>query len=215
MYSVHLTVYTAYKMLIKLYIGSRCSGNSVKDVVFVIDASSRSSLFRLIRDFTANITADLVRNSPRTAVGVILFSYTAYIKFNVQTYTNLSVLLSAINEFPLNTYQSGTDIDRALRLLLSTAQNGALGLRNDSSKVAIVITNRRHGRPSTVSSAAAALHASNIFDVYAVGIGGEVDPSTLKGIASNPDFVFFTDSFSRSGLQQLQHKIVPKLCYGT
>ena len=180
----------------------------------MIDASSRSSLFQLIREFTANITADLIRSSPRNAVGVIVFTRSVFLRFNLQTYTNLSALLSAINEIPLDLSPKGTDTVRALRFLLSSAQNGALGLRNDSSKVAIVITDGEPGRaPSAIVSAAAALHASNIFDVYAVGIGGRVDLSTLKGIASNPDFVF-TDSFSRNGLYQLHHRIVPELCYG-
>ena len=182
--------------------------------MFVIDASSRSSLFRLIREFTANITADLIRNSPKNAVGVILFTNIAYIDFNLQTYTNLSALLSAINELPLHSYQTGTNIARALTLLLSTAQNGVLGLRNDSSKVAIVITDRQPRRPSIVLSAAAALHASNIFDIYTVGVG-KADLAILKEIASSSEFVFLTDSFSRSGLQKLQHRIVPELCYGT
>ena len=181
----------------------------------MIDASSRSSLFRLLREFTANITADLIRNSPRNAFGVILFTRTPYLRFNLQTYTNSSALLSAINELPLDLSPKRTDTPRAIRFLLSSAQSGALGFRNDSSKVAIIITDGEPRRaPSSALSAAAELHASNIFDVYVVGVGDEIDPSTLKRIASNPDFAFFEDSFSRSGLQQLHHRILPELCYG-
>ena len=59
-----------------LIIGSRCSNNLVQDVVFVIDTSGSigSTRFQLIREFTANITTELIRNSPRSAVGVILFA---------------------------------------------------------------------------------------------------------------------------------------------
>ena len=182
--------------------------------MFVIDTSGSigSTRFQLIREFTASVTTELIRSSPRSAVGVILFSSTAYIRFSLQTYTSLSSLLSAINNLPYNDGPS-TDTDEALALLLSTAQNGILGLRNDSSKVAIIITDGRSSSSSATLSAAAALHASNIFDVYAVGVGG-ANLDELEGIASNPNFVFFTSSFNSTGLQLLQSRIVPQLCDG-
>ena len=194
--------------------GSRCSGNSVLDVVFVIDTSGSigSSNFQLIREFTADITTELIRNSPRSSVGVILFSNIAYIWFSLQTYTSLNSLLSAINNLPYNDGPS-TDTDEALTLLLSTAQNGVLRLRSDSSKVAIIITDGRSSSRTATLSAADRLHASSIFDVYAVGVAGAYMPE-LQGIASNPDFVFFTSSFNSSGLQQLQDRIIPQLCGG-
>ena len=196
-----------------VHIESRCSSHSAKDVVFVIDTSGSigSSRFQLIREFTANITTELIRNSPQNAVGVILFASSAYIRFNLQTYTSLNSLLSAINRLPYND-GSSIDTDEALTLLLSTAQNGALRLRSNSSKVAIVITDGRSSSSSATLSAAAALHASNIFDVYAVGVGGAYLPE-LEGIASSPEFVFFTSFFNSTSLQQIQDRILPKfLC---
>ena len=183
-------------------------------MVFVIDTSGSigSSNFQLIREFTANITAELIRNSPRSSVGVILFSSNAHIQFNLQNYTSLNSLLSAINRLPYDNGPS-TDTDEALTLLLSTAQNGALGLRSDSSKVAIVITDGQSSSRTATLSAAAALHASNIFDVYAVGIDGAYMPE-LQGIASSPEFIFFTNSFNSTGLEQLQYRIIPQLCDG-
>ena len=187
------------------------SGNSVLDVVFVIDTSGSigSSRFQLIREFTADITTELIRNSPRSSVGVILFASSAYIQFNLQTYTSLNSLLSAINNLPYSS--GGTDTAEALALLLSTAQNGLLRLRSDSTKIAIVITDGHSNSQTATLSAAARLHASNIFDVYAVGVDG-ADLTELWGIASSPDFVFFTSSFNSSGLQQLQEKLMPQLC---
>ena len=146
-----------------------------------------------------------------SAVGVILFASSAHIQFNLQTYTSLSSLLSAINQLPYSS--GGTDTAEALTLLLSTAQNGLLGLRNDSSKIAIVITDGESNNPSATLSAAAALHASNIFEVYAVGIDGAY-VSELEGIASIPEFVFFTDLFSSDSMHKLLERILPQLCNG-
>ena len=144
-------------------------------------------------------------------MGVILFNSSAHIEFSLQTYTSLSSLLLAINNLPYS--GGGTDTAEALTLLLSTAQNGVLGLRNNSTKVAIVITDGESSSSSATLSAAARLHALNIFDVYAVGVDGAYLPE-LQGIASSPDFVFFTSSFDSAGLQQLQDRLIPQLCGG-
>jgi len=182
--------------------------------VFVIDASdnnifNRPSHFQPIRELTASITTELISNSPRSAVGVITFGTNASIQFNLQAHTNLSTLLSAINQLP---YSGGrTNIAKALTLLLSGAQNGTLGLRSDSSRVAVVITDADSYSRSATLSAAAALHASNIFDVFAVGVNG-ANMTELQMIASDPELVFFANSFNSSDLQQLQDRILSQLC---
>ena len=190
--------------------GSRCVHYSVQDVVFVIDTSGSigSSRFQLIKEFTASISTALLTSS-NSAVGVILFATSAYIKLNLQTYTSLNALLSAIDDLPYN--GGGTDTAEALTLLLTTAQNGVLGLRNDSLHTAIVITDGHSNNHSATLSAAAALHASNIFDVYAVGVGG-ADFTELAVIASSSEFILYESSFSDSGFQQLQGKLLPQLC---
>ena len=193
--------------------GSRCSGSLFKEVVFVIDTSGSIgfSRFQMIRELIANITAELIHVYYRSSFGVILFNSNAHIEFNVQNYTSKSALLSAINNLPYSA--GGTNTAEALKLLLLSAQNGTLGLRNDSSKVAIVITDGQSDNRSATLSTAAALHTSNIFDVYAVGVDGAYLPE-LQAIASSPDFVFFTNSFNSTGLQQLQDRILPQLCNG-
>ena len=185
--------------------------NSVQDVVFVIDTSGSigSSRFQLIREFTGNIVIELFRQSPRTAVGVILFGSSANIQFNLRAHTSLSTLLPAISQLPYS--GGGTNTAEALQLLLSTAQNGALGLRSGSSNIAIVVTDGFSNSRSATLSAASSLHASNLFDVYAVGVDG-ADLTELQGIASSSEFVFFTNSFTSFGLQQLQERIIAELC---
>ena len=72
------------------------STNSVKDVVFVINTSGSvgSSHFQLMREFTANITADFFHSHPEVhAVRVILIDNTAHVQFHLTAHTNLSTLL--------------------------------------------------------------------------------------------------------------------------
>ena len=189
-------------------------------MVFVIDSSGYdSNSFQLIKEFTASNIAELFHNSPGSAVAVILFHSVATIQFNLQAYTSLNSLLSAINRLPY--HGGGADTAEALTLLLASAQNGTLGLRSDSSKLAIVITQSLSQYRSATLLAAEKLHASNIFDVFAVGKLGNVRAYTtysymreLLSIASGPGFIFFTSSFTSTDVQQLQGRITPQLCNG-
>ena len=164
--------------------------------------------FELIRQFTANVTTELINESPGSAVGVILFSNRAQIEFNLTAHTSLDALLSAIRKLPYN--GGGTNTADALRLLLNTAQNGGLGLRDDSLHSAIVITDGQSRNQSATNFSAKILHDSNIFDVYSVGVGG-ADLTELNRIASSPEFVFHTSSFNSDGLQQLKDDLLPHL----
>ena len=200
------------------YTGSRCSDDSVKDVLFIIDGSYSvsSSHFQLFKELTTNITTEIIHSSPRSAVGVILFDSFVYFAINLQTHNNLSVLLSDINQ--LRQFAGGKDTADALKFLSSTAQNEALGLRSDTVKVAIVLTDGASS--SSTLSTAAALHALNIFNVYAVG-GDSTNITQLESIASNPEFVYHipefdyrTFSFNTVALQQLQTNFLHQLCNG-
>ena len=172
--------------------------------------------FQLIRELVANITVELFNKSPNTSVGVILFANSAHIEFNLQTYTSLSTLLSAIDNLPYS-HGGKTDTAEALTLLLSTAKSGILRLRDDSSKIAIVITDGRSSSQSATLSAVAELHASNIFNVFAFGIG-VADQTELNAIASSPEFLFFVSTFDSADLKELIDKLLPELihpgCYG-
>jgi len=194
------------------FVECRCSPNAPLDLVFVIDDSGSIgfSRFQLIREFTANIVADVVSSSPQSRVGVILFNSNARIQFDLRDHISLSTLLPAIDPgLPYN--GGGTDTAEALRLLLSSAQNGILGIRNGIPSVAIVITDGRSNSRSATISAAALLHAANLFDVYAIGVNN-ADVSELNAIASDPDFVFFSDQFNSIGLRLLQESVIENLC---
>ena len=191
-----------------LYAGSRCSGSLAQDVVFVIDSSSSyQHIFYLAKEFVANITADLlIRNSPRNAFGMILFERDAHIEFNLQTYTNLNTLLSAINELSLSGVVN--DIPEALRYLVSTAQNGTLRLRHSTSKVVIFITSEGYRNHSATLSISTKLHSLNMFDVFAIGTSA--DRYNLQAIASRPDYAF---TFRRTtDLERIKDRILLQLC---
>jgi len=159
----------------------------------------------------ANITINLKLNSPESSIGVILFNYYPRIQFNLEAHTSLTTLLAAINSGLPYSGGYSTDTAGALRLLLSSAQDGPLGIRNETSNIAIVINGRQSNSQNSTQSAAAALHAANIFDVYAIGCGS-ADINELNIIASDPNFVYFTNFYNRFDIEKLQMNVIDQLC---
>ena len=165
----------------------------------------------MIREFVDNITINLKLNSPESSVAVILFDYTARIYFNLEAHTSLSTLSPAINPGLPYYYGYSRDTAAALRLLLSSAENGSIGIRNETSNIAIVITGGQSNSQFSTQSAAAALHAANIFDVYAIGYNG-ANVNELNTIASDPNFVYFTNFYDIYDIEELQMNITAQLC---
>ena len=192
---------------------SDCTIDVVKDIVFVIDTSSSigSFQFQMVREFVDNVTINLKLHSPESSVGIITYDNFARTYFTLGTHTSLTTLSPAINPGLPYFRGFGTNTADALRFLLSSAQNGFLGIRNETSNIAIVITDGRSDNQFSTRSAAASLHAANIFDVYAIGYGS-ADINELNTIASDPNFVYFTDFFSSFDIQQLQMNLTDQLC---
>ena len=190
-----------------------CTIDEIKDIVFVIDTSYYVGFyqFQMIREFVDNITVSLKLNSPESSVAVILYDNTARIHFNLEAHTSLSTLSPAINPGLPYYYGYGRDTAAALRLLLSSAQNGSLGIRNETSNVAIVITSGWSNNQNSTQSATAALHAANIFDVYAIGYD-RADIYELNTIASDPHFVYFTNFYNRYDIEELRMNVTDQLC---
>ena len=163
-------------------------------------------------EFVDSIAINLKLNSPESLVGVILYNNFASILFNLKEHTNLSTLSPAINPgLPYNYLGYSRDTGAALRLLLSSAQDGSLGIRNETSNIAIVITDGQSEYQFTTKFYSAALHTANIFDVYAIGYGS-ANISELNTIASHPNFVHLTNFNKRHGIKELIKSVTTQLC---
>ena len=191
-----------------------CTGGAVKDVIFVIDTSSSIgfSRFQLVREMAENITTSIAVNSPESLFGLMTFDNFARFQFNIFRHTELSTLLPAINPgIPYNRGFRTNTGDALWDLLSGGRQGGFFRLRNETSNVAIVITDGRSSSFSFLRSAASSLHAANIYDVYAVGIGNNRF-SELQLIASDPSFIFNASLFSNFTTEQLVDDVLAQLC---
>ena len=185
--------------------------NAGIDLVFVLDGSGSigSSRFQLIRDFAESVASALTIGPEDSLVGVIVFSGSASIQFNLQQHTSARTLRRAIRrlEYP----GGGTDTDEALELLISSAQDGTMELRDGRTHVAIVVTDGESNDPTSTTAAANTLHASGIYQVYAAGLGGAV-LDELNDIASDPSLVFITDDFDSDSVNELTNNFTQTIC---
>jgi len=153
---------------------------------------------------------------PRESLaGVIQFSTSFRIEFNLLEYTDRTSLLTALNP-NLHYIRGYTNTAGALDLLLTSAQNGSMGLRLNHPHIAIVITDGKSNinENETIPNAQR-VHASNIFQqVYAVGVGN-FDAVELNAIASDPSLVLSTRDFNSTAIKQLQQELSQRLCTDT
>ena len=184
-------------------------------MVFVVDTSGSIEIdrFQFIIQFIKDTVQILPIGLQDNLVGIILFSTNARLYFNVQTHTDSAALLTALDD--LLYFGGSTNTAAALDLLLSSAQDGTMGLRPGHPHIAIVITDgiSTINAAETVSNAEK-VHASNIFQqVYAVGIN-DAHIGELNAIASDPSLVFNSNAFTSNAVKQLQQDLSHKLCEG-
>jgi len=181
-------------------------------LVFVLDGSRSigSNRFQLIREFAVNVTAALDIGPEGSLVGVIVFSSSASIYFNIQQHTSAATLLPALN--PGIPYPGGgTNTAEALQLLLSSAQNGTMRIRNGRTQLAVVVTDGRSSSRRKTIEAANALHAADIYQVYAAGLDN-ANMDEVNAIASDPSLVFLSDEFNMDSVMELTENFTQIIC---
>ena len=180
-----------------------------------------------MKDFVKN-TADLINiNVNDSLAAVVLFAGNAWIRFPLTEYTDKDIFQKAIDDIRYEEVkQVGTNTPDALNLLQIAGQDGRLGLRNDTIKIVVLITD---GRPNLkhlnisneqatrdTQEAATRLHDSGIYDqIYSVGIeGNKPIGKVLDLIADPPSLVFSITGFDARLFQQLTQKFTSSFCNG-
>ena len=185
------------------------------DLVFVLDSSSSigSTNFFKIIEFVSKVVNALKIGPTRSQVGIVVYSTNVSIPFNLNTYSNKTSLLSAIDD--ISYIGGGTDTAQALRVLVSHGFSGARPPAEGVPQVAMVITDGvSNDRQQTIQEATL-LHQTSI-TTYAVGIGG-ANISELNEIASTKNgekLVRFINSFNAEELLTLQEDLRKQACTG-
>ena len=180
-----------------------------------------------MKNFVKN-TADLMDiNLNDSLAAVVLFGSDAWIRAPLAKYTDKNSFQKAVDEIEYEEVkQIGTNTPDVLNLLRIAGQDGRLGLRNDTVKVVVLITD---GRPNLnhlnisrrqaaadTEEAATKLHNSDVYDqVYSVGIEGTRSIGKLLNVIANPpSLVYHITGFDAALFQQLTQSFISSFCKG-
>lgn len=200
------------------------------DIVFVLDVSisiKSERNFGVMKDFVKN-TAEVIKISLNDSLAaVVLFGSSAWIRFHLTNYTDINSFQRAVDDIKYEELkQVGTNTPDALNLLQTAGQDGRLGLRNDTVKVVVMITD---GRPNLnhlgisleqaatdTQEAATRLHNSSIYDqIYSIGIEGRKPIGKILNVIANPPaLVFPIIGFDAAIFQQLTQNLTSSFCNG-
>jgi len=182
------------------------------DLVFVLDSSFsiRRSRFMIAVELVRNLTASLDIGLMESLVGVIQYNRKPTILFNLLEHTDKKSLLQAIDDIQFD--RGPTHTGRALNLLLSSAQDGSMGLRDGHPHIAVIMTDGRSLDKKGTAAAARDLHDAGVYDkIISVGIG-DYQTTELNVIADDFINLFVESNFTSEDIELLQNNISLELC---
>lgn len=186
-----------------------CDGKA--DIVFVVDASGsiRENRFKIVLDYVAGVIDNLEVGKDRTRIGLITYSDTATVRFNLNKYTRKEDILQVVKSQLW--IQGKTNTADALRLMRTQLFTEANGDRLDVPNYAIVLTDGESNinAEMTVKEAIQA----RIEGAHVIVVTVSEKPTLeIKGIASDPDDqnILFVEKFSM--LPSLSNRLVKAVC---
>ena len=185
------------------------------DLVFVIDDSGSigEGHFNRTKESVENIISSLRIGPDDTRVAVLLFSHRSLLLFDLDRHDNNDDLIEEIRSIE---YIAGTstNTEDALELLRNNILSQMLGLRpsNESRHVAIVITDGQSENKTATLMQAELLHSETDFQVFAIGVGDNIDEVELMNIASDTSYVLLLDDFGVDELQRFEEEVTIQTC---
>ncbi|XP_019624292.1 PREDICTED: matrilin-2-like [Branchiostoma belcheri] len=181
------------------------------DLVFLFDGSSSvtSANFKVMKDFVKDVVKTFVIQPDTTHIAVVQYSNVARTEFNLNTYSKTADVVDAIGR--IHYMKGGTNTAAALTYVGQSVFTRSMGDRPRNPNVLVVITDGKSN--DNVADATRALRLRGVY-VYAIGVGHDVDRSTLQAITvgrSNKT-VMMTVSFDR--LPELTARLQKSLCEG-
>ena len=148
-----------------------------------------------------------------TQVGVVVYSDSASVVFNLAQFPNKIDLLNEISN--LNPTTSG-GTNTAQGIQVGAQQFTGPGSRTTARRVMIVVTDGRSNNDAATTAQANAARAANI-ELFAFGIGNNVNVEELDDIANDPDAEhrFQASDFSMGSLSSFVSQFSTQICPST
>ena len=171
------------------------------DLVFVIDSSyllGGSSYWQQVINFIINFIDEVKIGQKDTQVGLVVIGWPATNMFYLNTYSDKSTLISAIQALQYS--PQWTHLAYGLQEITSSQFTSSHGDRSNYPNVAVVVlaTVADQGQSEILVKAAAAWNAGT--EIYAIGVANKIDETELASISSQPHLknenYFIVESFA-------------------
>lgn len=190
--------------------------NRPKDIIFILDASSSvwpvdfMTQLKFVRNLTG--TLNIGPSITQTRIGIVTFSNTFKVEFNLKDHMNKEDLAQAIGK--VRHLTGGTNTADVINFVADNMFLQKYGGRMNSSRIAIVITDGESYYKQKTVLAAEKLRSKGV-TVFAIGVGSRVDVDELNSIASKPTEKYVLEVFGYKKLQKIQDTLSKRACEGT
>ena len=188
------------------------------DLVIAIDESRSvdETEFKKILNFTTRIIEELDIGEDHTKVGVILFADEAKVHFDLNQYTNISSLLSAIDQINY-TKVEGNNYSIVLQQLHDLSQDTSKGFRDGFDDIAVILTDAKNVLDSDKKQLPMKLDSITNYELYAIGIAlkkrsADEQREDLALLTHDKSHVFIADSVTDEELDQIGANLTALLC---
>ncbi|KAM9552623.1 collagen alpha-1(XII) chain-like isoform 6-T6 [Salvelinus alpinus] len=187
---------------------AKCKSQAKADIILLVDGSwSIGRLnFKTIRTFIARIVGVFDIGPDRVMIGMVQYSGDPKTEWHLNAHSTRDGLLKAVADLP---YKGGnTMTGMALNYILTNNFKSNVGLRKDSRKIGVLITDGKSQDEIITNSQV--LRDENI-ELYAIGVKN-ADENELRSIASDPDEIHMYNVNDFSFLLDIVDELTINLC---
>uniref|UniRef100_A0A8C6M865 Collagen alpha-1(XII) chain n=1 Tax=Nothobranchius furzeri TaxID=105023 RepID=A0A8C6M865_NOTFU len=187
---------------------NQCKTSAKADIVLLVDGSwsiGRAN-FKLIRSFIARMVGVFDISPDTVQIGLAQYSGDPRTEWHLNAHTTKDSLLQAVNKLP---YKGGnTMTGMALKFILESNFNPSVGMRADSRKIGVLITD---GKSQDEIVASSQNLRDNDIELYAIGVKN-ADENELRSIASDPDDIHMYNVQDFKFLTDIVDSLTDNLC---
>ncbi|XP_025113984.1 uncharacterized protein LOC112576009 [Pomacea canaliculata] len=178
-----IAAYNYTKQSDRLESGTICGSSNI-DLAFVVDTSSSLSPenFESAKTFASNVVDTFNIAPDSVQIAFMTFSSDVQLQFDFNDFSSKEAVKNAISRVQMKLGNTATD--KALDFAASQLFTAADGVRPNSAKVAVLLTDGKADRHSSAVASAQRLKDLGV-TIFVIGVG-DVDRNELESLASNP-----------------------------
>ena len=182
------------------------------DLIILLDSSgsiTEENWYKVL-DFAKEIVDNFAIGPDDIQAGVLSYSNRATIAFHLNDYDNKRDIFRAIDRIPYKDQETNTS--GAVRTMYEQMYTFAKGDRASAQNIAIVVTDGESNRDETLTIPESDNARSQGITMFAIGIGDEVNPAELRGIANKPSEEFTFNVTDFDALEHISGSVINATC---